>query len=83
MAERDLSVCGDEDETGGRFPGVLTLTSMMAGEGGAAVSGMGQLQGVGPKIVLAQGTHSTPQQRQPNGRKQSRMAGAEKGMKGK
>jgi hypothetical protein len=60
MAERDLPDCGDEGKADEPFPAVFTLTSTEDGEGGAAVSGMGQLQGVGPKIVLAQGTHSTP-----------------------
>jgi len=60
MAARDLSDCGVEGEADEPFPAVLILTSTGEGEGGAAVSGMGQLQGVGPKIVLAQGTHSTP-----------------------
>src|SRR3954465_2551552 len=60
MAERDLSDCGDEGGADEPFPAVLILTSTEDDEGGAAVSGMGQLQGVGPKNVLAQGTHSTP-----------------------
>jgi len=63
MAERDLSDCGDGGEVDEPFPADLIVTSAI---GGAAVSGMGQLQSVGPKIVLAQGTHSTPRRTSEN-----------------
>src|SRR5437868_400637 len=49
MSARGLSECGDGGASGEPFPAVFILTSTLDGEGGAAVSGMGQLQGVGPK----------------------------------
>src|SRR5438874_6117083 len=84
IAVRGLSEWGDEGASGEPFPGALILISTVDGKGGAAVSGMGQLQGVGPKNVLAQGTHSTPRRGSGNrGHSQARAVAGRKHMRRK